>query len=327
MPTAALPDSAAPPDDRAAPPDDRAAPADICVIANSRSGSANRAILARALAVFGSRAVLHSFEGDPAPVAEQAVRDGYPIVVAAGGDGTVAGVAHALAGTPAALAVLPMGTFNYFARGLNTPQDPSAAATAILAGEPHAIAVGTVNGRVFLNNVALGLYPAILDDREATYLRFGRSRILAHWSALRTILRLQRPMRWSFVIDGMTVVRRTPMIFIARSAYQLDQFGLAGTDAISQDRFAIYIARQSTRLALLKLAWRLMRGKVDLSSDVELIQAKTLVIDRRRRRSIRIAYDGEREKMSLPLTFDIDADGLSVILPPEKAVMVKGAVA
>ncbi|WP_431299613.1 diacylglycerol/lipid kinase family protein [Tabrizicola sp. BL-A-41-H6] len=306
-------------------PNDRAAGPDICVIANSKSGTANREVLDKALAVFGSRAVLRSFEGDPAPVAEQAVRDGYPIIVAAGGDGTVAGVAHALAGTKAAMAVLPMGTFNYFARGLNTPTDPAEAAAAILAGETHAIAVGTVNGRVFLNNVALGLYPAMLDDREATYLRFGRSRILAHWSALRTILRLQRPMRWSFVIDGVTVVRRTPMIFIARSAYQLDQFGLSGTAAISEDRFAVYIARQSTRLGLLKLAWRLLRGKVDLSSDVELIQPKTLVIDRRKRRNIRIAYDGEREKMALPLTFAIDADGLSVILPPEKAVMVKEA--
>ena len=314
-----------PPTAGAHAPDDRAAGADICVIANSKSGTANTERLETALTVFGSRAVLRRFEGDPALVAESAVGEGYSIIVAAGGDGTVAGVAHALAGSKAAMAVLPMGTFNYFARGLNMPADLSEAAAAILAGTPHAIAVGTVNGRVFLNNVALGLYPAMLDEREATYLRFGRSRILAHWSALRTILRLQRPMRWSFVIDGETVVRRTPMIFIARSAYQLDQFGLSGTDAISQDRFAVYIARQSTRLGLLKLAWRLLRGNVDLSSDVELIQPKTLVINRRRRRNIRIAYDGEREKMALPLTFAIDADGLSVIVPPGKMVVAKEA--
>ncbi len=306
-------------------PDDLAVQADICVIANSRSGTANVARLEEALAVFGSRAVLRRFEGDPALVAASAVREGFSTIVAAGGDGTIAGVAHALAGSEAAMAVLPMGTFNYFARGLNMPESLTEAATAILAGKPHSIAVGTVNGRVFLNNVALGLYPAMLDEREASYLRFGRSRMLAHWSALRTILRLQRPMRWSFVIDGVTEVRRTPMIFIARSAYQLDQFGLSGTAAISEDRFAVYIARQSTRLGLLKLAWRLLRGKVDLFSDVELIQPKTLVINRRKRRNIRVAYDGEREKMALPLTFAINADGLSVILPPEKAAAVKAA--
>jgi diacylglycerol kinase family enzyme len=277
------------------------------------------------MTVFGGRAELRSFTGDPAPVAEQAIRDGFRVIVAAGGDGTVAGVAHALAGTPAFMGVLPMGTFNYFARGLHTPTDPAEAARAILAGDPHDIAVGSVNGKVFLNNVALGLYPAILDEREAAYQRWGRSRIMAHWSTLRTILRLQRPMRVRIVADGQVQIRRSPMIFVARSAYQLDQFGVVGADAISDDRFAVYIARQTTRLGLLKLAWRLMRpGKVDLSNDLELLTPQTLVIDRPKRKRIRIAYDGERAKMKLPLTFRIDHHVLSVILPQTKAAVVRG---
>ncbi len=278
------------------------------------------------MTVFGDRAELRTFTGDPAPVAEQAIRDGFAIIVAAGGDGTVAGIAHALAGTPAFMGVLPMGTFNYFARGLHTPADAIEAANAILEGEPHDIAVGSVNGKVFLNNVALGLYPAILDEREAAYQRWGRSRIMAHWSTLRTILRLQRPMRVRIVADGQVQIRRSPMIFVARSAYQLDQFGVVGAEAISDDRFAVYIARQTTRMGLLKLAWRLMRpGKVDLSDDLELLTPQTLVIDRPKRRRIRIAYDGEREKMMLPLTFRIDHNVLSVILPPTKAAAVKGS--
>ena len=302
--------------------------ADICVIANAKSGATTRvaAALDSAMTVFGDRAELRTFTGDPAPVAEQAIRDGFSIIVAAGGDGTVAGVAHALAGTPALMGVLPMGTFNYFARGLHTPADATEAANAILEGEPHDIAVGSVNGKVFLNNVALGLYPAILDEREAAYQRWGRSRIMAHWSTLRSILRLQRPMRVRIVADGQAQIRRTPMIFVARSAYQLDQFGVVGAEAISDDRFAVYIARQTTRMGLLKLAWRLMRpGKVDLSEDLELLTPQTLVIDRPKRRHIRIAYDGEREKMILPLTFRIDHHVLSVILPPTKAAAVKGS--
>ncbi len=298
------------------------------MIANARSTASARvaAALERAMAAFGGRAELRTFTGDPAPVAEQAIRDGFSTIVAAGGDGTVAGVAHAVAGSAAKLAVLPMGTFNYFARGLHTPADAAEAASAILDGKPHDIAVGSVNGKVFLNNVALGLYPAILDEREAAYQRWGRSRIMAHWSTLRTLLRFQKPMRVRIVADGEVQIRRSPMIFIARSAYQLDQFGVMGAEAISDDRFAVYIARQTTRIGLLKLAWRLMRpGKVDLSDDLELLTPQTLVIDRPRRRRIRIAYDGEREKMDLPLTFRIDHHVLSVILPPAKAAVVKGS--
>jgi diacylglycerol kinase family enzyme len=180
--------------------------ADICVIANARSDAPAR--VAAAL--------------DRAPVAEQAIRDGFLIIVAAGGDGTVAGVAHGLAEAPALIGVLPLGTFNYFACGLQMPADAIEAANAILEGDPHDIAVGSVNGKVFLNNVALGLYPAILDEREAAYQHWGRSRIMAHWSTLRTILRLQRPMRVRIVADGHAQLRRSPMIFVARSADQLD---------------------------------------------------------------------------------------------------------
>lgn len=300
---------------------------DICVIANSRSGATApvASVLERAMTVFGARAELRTFTGDPTPVAAQAIRDGFPIIVAAGGDGTVAGVAHALAGTQASMAVLPLGTFNYFARGLDMPSDAVEAAIAITQGEPHDISVGSVNGKVFLNNVALGLYPAILDEREAVYQRWGRSRILAHWSTLRMIMRLQRPMRFRIVADGQVQIRRSPMIFVARSAYQLDQFGVVGAEAISDDRFAVYIARQATRMGLLKLGWRLMRpGKVYLSDDLELLTPQTLVLDWPKRRRIRIAYDGEREKMKLPLTFRIDHQVLSVILPPTKAAVVKG---
>lgn len=82
--------------------------------------------------VFGNRAELRTFSGDPAPIAEQAIRDGFSIIVAAGGDGTVAGVAHALTGTLVAMAALPMGTFTYFARGLNMPANATEAANAIL---------------------------------------------------------------------------------------------------------------------------------------------------------------------------------------------------
>lgn len=121
-------------------------------------------------------------------------------------------------------------------------------------------------------------------------------------------------------------IRRSPIIFVARSADQLDQFGMVGAEAISNDRFAVYIARQTTRMGLLKLAWRLMRpGKVDLSNDLELLTPQTNVIDLPKRRRVRIAYDGERDKIILPLTFRIDHHVLSVILPPTKAAVVKGS--
>lgn len=292
---------------------------DICVLSNPRSGTARRnpGAVDRAMAVFGPRAELRSFSGDPADEARRAVQDGFRIVVAAGGDGTVAGVAHALAGTDVALAVLALGTFNYFARGLGMPEDPEAAARAILSGAPHDIAVGTLNGRVFLNNVAIGLYPAILEEREATYARYGRYRILAHIASLRTILRFQRPYRMVLQQDETQHRIRTPMLFVARSAYQLDQFGLEGARAISDDRFVMFLAPQQTRLGFLRLAWKLIRRKVDHGRDVIVSTPREIGVSVPGRRRISVALDGEKLKMRLPLRIEIAEHDLQVILPPD----------
>lgn len=293
---------------------------DICVLANPNSGAVQRNPQAvdQAMAVFGPRAELRAFSGDPADEAARALRDGFRIIVAAGGDGTVAGVAHALAGSGRDMAVLPLGTFNYFARGLGLPEDPEAAARAILAGESHAIAVGTLNGRVFLNNVAIGLYPAILEEREAAYARFGRYRILAHLASLRTILRFQRPYRMELVQDGSRQRIRTPMVFVARSAYQLDQFGLDGAQAISDDRFALFLAPQQTRLGFLRLAWRLVRRRVDHGRDVFVSTPRRIALSISGRRRVSVALDGEKLKMRLPLRIEVAGDLLHVIVPPEK---------
>jgi diacylglycerol kinase family enzyme len=299
---------------------------DICVLSNPRSGTAQRnpGAVERAMAVFGPRAELRPFRGDPADEAARAVQDGFRIIVAAGGDGTVAGAAHALAGTRAALAVLPLGTFNYFARGLQMPEDPEAAARAILDGSDHFIRVGTLNGRVFLNNVSIGLYPAILEEREATYARFGRYRILAHIASLRTILRFQKPYRMDLIQDQTRHRVRTPMIFVARSAYQLDQFGLQGAQAISDDRFVMFLAPTQTRLGFLRLAWRLVRRRVDHGRDVLVSSPRRIEVAVRGRRRLSVALDGEKLRMRLPLVVELADDRLHVILPPRKAEGMAG---
>lgn len=298
-------------------PEDRP---EICVLSNPRSGTAQRnpGAVDRAMAVFGPRAELRPFSGDPADEAARAVRDGFRIVVAAGGDGSVAGVAHALAGTGAALGVLPLGTFNYFARGLKMPEDPEAAARAILDGQRHDIAVGTLNGRVFLNNIAIGIYPAILEEREATYARFGRYRILAHLASLRTILRFQTPHRMDIYQDQTRHRIRTPMLFVARSAYQLDQFGLEGGDAISDDRFVLFLAHQQTRLGFLRLAWKLISRRVDHGKDIIVSTPRRIAVTVRGRRRISVALDGEKLRMQLPLRIRLNDHLLQVILPPAK---------
>jgi len=293
-------------------------PATICVVANPKSGrnSRDKAAIEAAMSVFGGAAELRRWhKGDDLEAfVNRAVADGFTTIVAAGGDGTVMGVAHALVGSGVSLGVLPLGTFNYFARGLGLPQEPAEAARAILRGHRRKIAVGSVNGQVFLNNASVGLYPSILQEREDIYARWGRSRLMAHWSVLRTLVRFQRPMRMRLTADRITHDLVTPLVFVARSAYQLRRFGLEGEKAISDDCFAVYILHDGTRWQLLRQALRLATGRLRAGQDIDLMTAATLEVVTERPRP-RVAFDGEKTRMRVPLSFRIQPDALTIIVP------------
>ena len=293
-------------------------PATICVLANPASGRSDPGgqVLTAAMQAFGPQVPLRRLSAGQGfdDLAKQAIADGYTTLVAAGGDGTVNAVAHALLDTDANLGILPLGTFNFVSRGLGLPNDPQAAARAILAGHPHRISVGSVNGQVFLNNASIGIYPRILHEREALYARWGRSRLLAYWTVLSTLIRFQAPRRMVITAGDTCHDLQTPLVFVARSAYQLEQFGLSGADLISDDHFAVFVALGGSRWHLLKLAIHLARRRLQPGTDVMLFAAREMEIQTRRRRP-RIAYDGEKRRMRAPLRFRIHDHALSIIIP------------
>src|SRR5437764_4126415 len=111
---------------------------------------------------------------------DRARDSGVEMVVAGGGDGTQSAVASRLVGTPLVQGVLPMGTLNHFAKDLGIPLKIEDAIRALASGRVREVDVGEVNGRVFINNSSLGLYPEIVRERELQQLHLGKSK----WRAL-----------------------------------------------------------------------------------------------------------------------------------------------
>ncbi len=134
---------------------------------------------------------------------ERAVREGYDAAIAAGGDGTVGGVARALVGTDVPLGILPFGTFMNIARALGIPRDDPRAAAALIGSATRAIDVGEVGGQVFFEAAGIGL------DADA----FGAGRAIQHrdgalaLSALRALFR-RRSTRVRIEVDGRGRWRR-----------------------------------------------------------------------------------------------------------------------
>lgn len=300
-------------------PFDPGSPDRICILLNPGSGKQGDARLDETVHAFAQvhpdRVKVHELREAEAPdaAARAAVEDGYGTIVAAGGDGTIGAVADALHGTDARLGILPMGTFNFFARGLGIPLDIEQALALLLEGRARPVTVAEVNGKLFLNNASLGVYPAILEMREDVYRRWGRSQIAAYWSVLLTLVGFRRARTVRVVVDGKRRRRKTPLIFVAHSAYQLEEFGLDGADYIRNGAFAVFLAPDVGRWGLLKYAILLMGRSMTQNRDFELLHGHEVDVEGQGRWLV--ARDGEREKMRAPIRFRQRRDALQVITP------------
>jgi diacylglycerol kinase family enzyme len=296
----------------------------VCVLANAGSGKKSAARIAQIVAPLAEAGVAHEIrlirKGAQIPAAARKARsDGFATVIAAGGDGTICGVATELAESGIALGILPLGTFNFFARSLGLDPLPEAAMAQLMTGTERTVAAGEVNGKLFLNNASLGLYPALLERREAAYARWGRSRLTAYWSGVRTLLTYNRASRLGLTIDGTVQDWRSPMVFIAQNAFQLEEYGMQeGVDLIRSGQLAVYIAPEVRGWRLLGFALRMATRMARPYRDFTLVGGTDIQIATRSR-SRTIARDGERERMIAPFGFRRVADVLTVIVPPEQA--------
>ncbi len=139
--------------------------------------------------------------GHGVELAAQAAQEAWPVVVAAGGDGTINEVVNGLmrheAETVGPLGILPTGTANDLATMLDLPLNIQAAAHRLAANQTRLIDVGQVNGRYFVNNSAIGLEPVVtLIHEEMRWLK-GNVRYIA--AAIKGIIRAnfwQMTLRW-----------------------------------------------------------------------------------------------------------------------------------
>lgn len=237
-------------------------------------------------------------------------------IVVAGGDGTIACAAQVLAGSKVELALLPLGTLNHFARDLGVPTNLEGAAALAAHGAAAAIDLGNVNGRRFINNVSIGLYPLMVRERDAVRERRGWPKWLAtvpaFWAALSRLPhhRLRIDMG-----DGATPLV-TPLLFVGNNLYSLETGTVGSRETLQDGRLAVYAVAHRSRTALLWFATRALIGHADRRVDFVMLGDCQTIDVATRGGSIEIALDGEVERLSSPLSFVIEPGALQVVVPP-----------
>lgn len=288
----------------------------LALVLNEKAGAA----LARGGLGEGAEALVREAGFEPVAVPPgtlperiaAAVASGADIVAVAGGDGTVACAAEALAGSELALGILPCGTMDLMARDLALPVgDPAAALAVVASGTPRAVDVGMLGERPFLCAAMLGTPARLARHREQG--REHGNGPLAWWRFARAALRAARRehrLRLEAEIDGRRLRLRTVALTIVVNALDDTSGRTFGRRTLDGGRFAIYVVRGG----LLGMVPTLLRGRVAKSRRVAVLRGREITLHARAG-ALRVLLDGEEHLIAPPLRFTLRPRALKVIAP------------
>jgi diacylglycerol kinase family enzyme len=281
--------------------------------------TAFRATLTSAFQQSGISATLEFLPGaDLAAAAARALRlvldRELDAVVVGGGDGSVRTVASVLAGSGAALGILPLGTLNHFAKELGIPTTVEGAIGVIATETARCVDLGEVNGEVFINNSSIGFYPYLVFERE----RERRRQRLSKWAAMilagLRVLRHLPLFRLRVRVEGVSELIRSPCVFVGNNEYHLTLRAFGRRERLDRGELCLYAAKAQHRLALLWLACRSILGFVDQQRDLRIFKGGTAEISSRRHWLL-VAIDGEIKTMRSPLQYRSRPAALRVLAP------------
>ncbi len=239
--------------------------------------------------------------------------EGAKTLAVAGGDGSVAAVAGVAVERELPLVVVPTGTLNHFARDLGLDLAHPLGAMDAFASSHHErrVDVGRINGRLFLNNVSLGVYAEML--REPGYrggkLRAAQSKLQALFSdpQLRRALRITPPEEAQLESVVAVVVSNNPYEFARWDGFGQRQRLDSGTLQIS-------LLDVSALDELERLLAGTLLGAIQLRPALRYWTAERLEMGVPGE-EVRAGVDGEPVTFQAPLRFSVEPGALRVLVP------------
>lgn len=291
----------------------------IVAIINARSGTDDKQDVQRRLEeVFRANGIearisLAHSGAQVVELARRAASSDADVIVAGGGDGTINSVASAAIESGKTIGVLPFGTMNHFAKDLHIPLDLEGAIQTIVAGHVVRIDIGEVNGRIFVNNSSLGLYPSIVQERQKQQ-RLGWGKWPAYvWAGL-AVLRRYPFLNVRLSVDGKELESRTPFVFIGNNEYKMETLNIGGRACLDAGKLSLYMSDRVGRLGLVRLALRALFGGLRQEKDFIELCTKEVWIGTKHKH-VRVALDGEVLGMEPPLHYRVRPRELRVLAP------------
>jgi diacylglycerol kinase family enzyme len=253
---------------------------------------------------------------DISSLAAHALSENRHPVVAGGGDGTVSAVAGVLAGTNAAIGVLPMGTLNHFAKDVGIPQRLEAAVRNIFTGQVTNVDVGEVNGRVFVNNSGIGFYPHFVRQREEQE-QHGHVKRVAFVLALRSVIRRYFRLRIKVRMDQAEALEHvTPFLFVGNNRYQTTGLEIGTRSRLDAGQLWVCTAPRSNRQNVARIALRTLVGRAT-DQELNAFEVNEIWVQPGTPR-VNVSTDGEVSVMEAPLHYRTRPQALRVVVPAKR---------
>jgi diacylglycerol kinase family enzyme len=244
------------------------------------------------------------------------------IVVAAGGDGTITGLADVLIETDKTLAILPLGTVNALAKDLKIPLDLEAAVASLATGQTAQIDVGEVNGKAFLHKVVIGVIPGMAAARE--HIR-GSEDPTAKVGLVRYMFRrMQRAKRIAVIFereDGSRAIERLQSLAVSSNAYDQGLGRFFSRSKLDQGFLTLYTLRHLRTWDFFRLVFGMLFGKWQSDPELNIETMKAITVNFRKPQ-MQVMFDGEVMLLDTPMVFTIRPLALTVIVPETTAAEI-----
>jgi diacylglycerol kinase family enzyme len=249
---------------------------------------------------------------DPRALALVASERGAEALGMAGGDGSLAAVAEAALEADVPFVPVPFGTRNHFARDVGFDGDDPLASLAAFQGAESEVDLGNVNGRVFLNNVSLGVYASFVHDPA----RKTRNRLVALARMAPAALgRARKPLAFTLEANGRREEHVALVAMVANNGYEMTSMvELGERERLDEGLLHLYVIKDAGRRALLALLAKAAVGSIERARGWDESAAPRLRVEPPRPR-VHAAIDGEPVVLESPLEFEIKPRALRVRVP------------
>lgn len=207
-------------------------------------------------------------------LAKEAVKNGFKIIVAVGGDGSVNDIIAGIYGTEATLAIIPKGSGNGLARSLRIPLDPAKAIDLINKGKVHTIDLGKADGRIFVSNAGVG-FDALVARKFAKSKRRGMA--MYSWIVTK-YLWMYKEWKWDIEVDGKSLHERAFILTVANAEQFGYNFKIAPVADLQDGLFDIVIIRKYPKILGAAIALRAFNGSILKSKYVRHLKGKQVTI-------------------------------------------------